>query len=389
MKKAASLISISLLFIIFADVSHAKADNQYGTALKYYSQGNCKEAVKHLKGYVDKSPDPAAYYLIGYCFYKMGKFSQAEEYFDQAYLIDPTYSPGQRGTAEGVPKRKMKALKKTPSSEETTTAPVTGESKPAQAAVKSGVAPVKQAAQPQGKKTEVAPQKPQGKAVEPEKKTPVSAQVAQKTETPTPGAPKTGPQPQEKAVAPGVKAPTASSAAPPKTVPQQADLAKKPQMPGGMAGAALKSTLGAQKGPAAGFMVLILAISAVVYIYTALCLFLIAKKLDLSHRWTAWVPIAQLWTLVAAAGKQWWFVFLFLVPILNIVLTIYLWVCVTENLGKNKWLGLLMILPIVNLAFMGFLAFSKTERPAALTDTHSFDDFPEDTGNHEHMDQEV
>jgi hypothetical protein len=51
------------------------------------------------------------------------------------------------------------------------------------------------------------------------------------------------------------------------------------------------------------------------------------------------------------------------VPIVNIFIGIYLWICITENLGKNRLLGLLMLLPLINLLFLGFLAFSKEGKP--------------------------
>jgi hypothetical protein len=70
------------------------------------------------------------------------------------------------------------------------------------------------------------------------------------------------------------------------------------------------------------------------------------------------------WTFVTSAGKAWWWILLLLVPIVNTIVGIYLWICITENLGRNKWLGLLMLLPIINLVFLGILAFSKTEQPS-------------------------
>jgi hypothetical protein len=108
-------------------------------------------------------------------------------------------------------------------------------------------------------------------------------------------------------------------------------------------------------------MIIYLVIAIASYIYTSLCLFLIAKKLDVPAPWTAWVPLIQVWTFVTAAGKPWWWILLLLVPIVSIIAGIYLWVCITENLGRNKWLGLLMLVPIVNLVFLGMLAFSKSE----------------------------
>lgn len=126
---------------------------------------------------------------------------------------------------------------------------------------------------------------------------------------------------------------------------------REPQMP----------TAGAMAFVAAFFMIIVV-LSAGIYIYYSLCLYLIAKKLNVPSPWTAWIPIVNIWTLLQAAGKPCWWVLLLWIPFIPI----YLWMCITENLGRNKWLGLLIIplIPIVSLVYIGVLAFSKQEQQA-------------------------
>lgn len=124
-----------------------------------------------------------------------------------------------------------------------------------------------------------------------------------------------------------------------------------PQMPAGMPAGLT--------GLIAGLLAIIIIIEIALYIFFSLCMFLIAKKLDVSKPWIAWIPIVQIWTIVASARKPWWWLLLLLVPLVNIFIGVYLWMCITENLGRNKWLGLIMLVPLINLAFLGFLAFSK------------------------------
>jgi hypothetical protein len=121
-----------------------------------------------------------------------------------------------------------------------------------------------------------------------------------------------------------------------------------------------------------GFMVLF---GFAFYIYISLCLYMIARKVGVADSWTAWIPVVNLWTFVEAAGKPWWWTAIIVglslslvVPIVGIVLgllnlgvVIYLWMCISENVGKNRWLGLLMLVPIVNLFYPAVLAFSKIE----------------------------
>jgi hypothetical protein len=117
----------------------------------------------------------------------------------------------------------------------------------------------------------------------------------------------------------------------------------------------------------AGLGMIALLVEIAIYIYFCLCLFLIAKMLNVTAPWTAWIPLVQIWAFVGSAGKPWWWILILLVPVVNIFVGIYLWMCITENLGRNKWLGLIMLLPIINFVFLGILAFSKKEKPQFAT----------------------
>jgi hypothetical protein len=117
----------------------------------------------------------------------------------------------------------------------------------------------------------------------------------------------------------------------------------------------------------AGFMTVILIVSAVLYFYSSLCLFLIAKKLDVPAAWLAWIPILQVWAFFRSAGKSLWWILLLFIPLVNLIVLVYLWMCIAENLGKNKWLGLLTLVPVANLILPAILAFSKKE--GAVTPT--------------------
>ncbi len=121
--------------------------------------------------------------------------------------------------------------------------------------------------------------------------------------------------------------------------------------------------------PAAGimafvmaFFMIIVALFIVIYLYFSLCLFLIAKKLNVPYPWTAWVPVVNIWTLLQAAGKPCWWVLLFFIPFVGIIASAYVWMCIVENLGRNKWLGLLLLIPLIGLIYIGVLAFSKQEQ---------------------------
>lgn len=101
----------------------------------------------------------------------------------------------------------------------------------------------------------------------------------------------------------------------------------------------------------------------VFYLFFAFCLAMIAKKTGREFGASfimAIIPIANIILLLQIACKPWWWLFLFLIPIVNIVIAIIVWMKVAEARGKPGWWGILICLvPIVNLVLFLILAFGK------------------------------
>lgn len=310
MKKFCLIIIIPFILFSFINISIAEINKEYDTAVQYYNTGKYREAINLLKIYVAKRPEPSAYYRIGYALYKLKQFDEANKYFEMTYLIDPEFSPQRTGLTELPEKMKMsmKSRKKTILKEEV---PYT-ENIPGQ------IIENQEPASEQDFLKEVKPAETQKPILTPETKSPLPE--TQKAEPPSPSI----------------------------MFPKH-PVGKKPY-----------TSMETRRLFAKGVATIILLVDIAIYIFFSLCLFIIAKKLHVPAPWTAWIPIVQIWTIVASAGRPWWWILLFLVPIVNIVIGIYLWVLITENLGRNKWLGLLMLLPIVNFVFLGILAFSKS-----------------------------
>jgi hypothetical protein len=325
MKKIAFFILLSFSILMSSDVI-AKPDTEYEKAMQYYNKGNYKEASVLLKDYVKHRPDPVAYYHTGYALYKLKQFDEANEYFKQAYIIDPSFSP-QAGVIKEQPQERPQKTKKPSSKQLTSPEELHG-------------APIEEK-QPQAVKVPDEQRKP---APEAQPQPPVQGPAV--TTPPVPESRLS--EPQRVDPGKGIKAPPAFPDFPktkkPMTFPAPTML----------------------PGLFAGFATLIIILEIAFYIYFCLCLFLIAKKLDVPNPWMAWIPIVQIWTVVNCAGKPWWWILLLLVPVVNIFIGIVLWMSITENLGKNKWLGLLMLVPIVNFVYIGILAFSKGEKHVSI-----------------------
>lgn len=318
-----SSITICLTLFLASSYVFAHEDPVYKKALKYYNAKNYKEAAEYFKEYVKENPDAEVYYRIGYSLYKLGKHDEAKEYFKEAYLLDPDFLYG-----PFLPKGEGAEIK--------------AEKKPVISEEKAPVEQKKPTVKPEAKK-EIAPAKPEtkqpSKAVQPRKTEPQKVAPEKKT-------PVTGPKTEAKKIQP-------PAGMPPATMPQFPESGQgAPGVSPGMSTALL-----------AGFGMIMLVIVLAFYIFGSLCLFLIAKKLNVSAPWTAWIPLVNLWTIVTAAGKPWWWILLIFIPIAGpLVVLTYLWMLITENCGKNKWLGLLMLAPVANLVWLGILAFSKSEK---------------------------
>lgn len=86
-------IFVLCVIAIFLMSSIVSAEVSIDKAFSLYQKGKFKTAAKYLAEYLEKNPDPYAYYLLGYACYKMKKHSEAIGYFREAYILDPNFSP--------------------------------------------------------------------------------------------------------------------------------------------------------------------------------------------------------------------------------------------------------------------------------------------------------
>ena len=109
---------------------------------------------------------------------------------------------------------------------------------------------------------------------------------------------------------------------------------------------------------AGAFFFFMLVIGLAFYVYIALALMTIANKTGTPNGWLAWIPIANIILMLMIAKKPIWWILLFLIPLVNIVMAIIVWMGVAEARGKPNWWGILMIVPIANLIVPGYLAWA-------------------------------
>lgn len=140
------------------------------------------------------------------------------------------------------------------------------------------------------------------------------------------------------------------------SLPLLALLAAVPLMADDDSGSAAAGVAGVA---AMGAMFLFMAVIAIgLYVYIALALTTIAKKTNTENAWWGWVPILQILLMLNIAKKPLWWIVLMLIPLVNIVVGIIVWMAVAEARGKPNWWGILLIVPVVGIIVPGYLAWA-------------------------------
>ena len=86
---------------------------------------------------------------------------------------------------------------------------------------------------------------------------------------------------------------------------------------------------------------------------------MIARKTNTANGWLAWIPIANVILMLNIAQKPAWWFLLLLIPVLNIVILVIVWMKIAKARGKAEWWGIMIIVPIMDVIAPGYLAFSE------------------------------
>ena len=94
------------------------------------------------------------------------------------------------------------------------------------------------------------------------------------------------------------------------------------------------------------------------YIYMALAVMTIAQKTKTKHPWLAWIPIVNIFYVFHVGGKSAWYTLLLIIPIVNLIMMIWIWMKIAERRNKPNYWGIFMIIPLFNIVVPGYLAWS-------------------------------
>lgn len=96
-----------------------------------------------------------------------------------------------------------------------------------------------------------------------------------------------------------------------------------------------------------------------IYLFMGFCLMKMADKTGTPNGWFGFIPILNFWLMVQIAQRDViWFILL-LIPCVNIVVLILVWMDIAAVMGFENWWGILIIIPIFNFYVLYKLAFTE------------------------------
>jgi hypothetical protein len=108
-------------------------------------------------------------------------------------------------------------------------------------------------------------------------------------------------------------------------------------------------------------LTMLLPLMAAAYVYFAVTLSIIARKTATPDRWMAWIPILNVALMCRVGRKPVWWIILLLIPLVNLIVAVILWMAIAQARGKSAALGILALIPVLNF----FLPLLLAMGPAA------------------------
>ena len=97
-----------------------------------------------------------------------------------------------------------------------------------------------------------------------------------------------------------------------------------------------------------------------VYLYTALTINTLSKKLGVDNRWLSFVPGLNTIQFVRLTGRSGWWVLILLVPLANVVFTFIFFSEILGRRGFKKSGWWIFIFPVVSYIKWAIVAFSES-----------------------------
>jgi len=114
--------------------------------------------------------------------------------------------------------------------------------------------------------------------------------------------------------------------------------------------------------PIVGLFMLLFGVA--VYLFYSYCLKRIVEKCGEQPGAIIWIPVFQMIPLFRVAKMNPWLILAMIVPLVNLIVLVMLWVKVLKALGREPVMVLVLLL--VGFIYLPYLAFSGPSRSMAV-----------------------
>jgi hypothetical protein len=77
--------------------------------------------------------------------------------------------------------------------------------------------------------------------------------------------------------------------------------------------------------------------------------------------WAAIIPIYNVIVLLQIVGRPWWWLLLMLIPLVNLVILIIVYIDLAKSFGQGTLFGIGLIIPILNFILLLYLGFGSPQ----------------------------
>ena len=108
-------------------------------------------------------------------------------------------------------------------------------------------------------------------------------------------------------------------------------------------------------------------ISLVIFLFFGYCMYKLFQKAGVENAWMGFIPILNYIPMLQIAKKPTWWIILMLIPFVNLIIGIIIWIRIAKAFGKSELYGIAML--FIGFILLPLLAFGDAKHhPNALAD---------------------
>ncbi len=99
----------------------------------------------------------------------------------------------------------------------------------------------------------------------------------------------------------------------------------------------------------------------IIYLYSSLILYTLAKKLNIQNPWFAFLPVANIYLVTELASVAPWTLILAFFPGINVIVSVWWFWKISQRRSRPGWWALLYLIPLIGFIFLSLLVWKDVK----------------------------